>query len=222
MQSFATPAPVSAVLDIPAARIRVVAAERDTTTVEVLPADPAKSRDVKAAEQITVDYADGVLRVEAAAPQSRILGPSGSVQVTVQLPAGSRLVAKTASGALRSAGPLGDVAFEGQQATVELDAAGSARLALMAGDVTVGQLGGHAEISTQQGDIRITAAAGGTVRLQTQAGDIEIGAAPGVSASLDAATGHGRTRNSLRNDGGTAALDIHATTAHGDITARSL
>ncbi|MFD0147977.1 hypothetical protein ACWGQ4_03625 [Streptomyces sp. NPDC055721] len=50
MQKFDTPAPVSVVLDIPAGRIRTNAADRTDTTVEVLPLDASKSRDVKAAD----------------------------------------------------------------------------------------------------------------------------------------------------------------------------
>ena len=65
MQKFDTPTPISAVLDIPAGRIRVIAADRADTTVEVLPADTSKGRDVKAAEQTKVEYGDGVLRIEA-------------------------------------------------------------------------------------------------------------------------------------------------------------
>ncbi|MFD4871419.1 hypothetical protein ACFWN4_39650, partial [Streptomyces sp. NPDC058412] len=72
------------------------------------------------------------------------------------------------------------------------------------------------------GDITIAEAVHGTVDLRTQAGDLTIGAARGVSATLDAGTTHGRIHNALRNtDGATAALTIHATTAYGDITARS-
>jgi hypothetical protein len=44
----------------------------------------------------------------------------------------------------------------------------------------------------------------------------------GVSAALDASTSYGRIRNALKNTDGTADLNIHATTAYGDITARSL
>ena len=62
----------------------------------------------------------------------------------------------------------------------------------------------------------------GTVVLRTQSGDISVGAAAGVSASLDAGTTYGRIRNALKNTDGAAGLDIHATTSHGDITARSL
>ncbi|MEV1025785.1 DUF4097 family beta strand repeat-containing protein [Streptomyces sp. NPDC050264] len=225
MQKFDTPAPVSTVLDIPAGLIRLIAADRADTTVEVLPADASKGRDVKAAEQITVDYRDGVLRIEAAEAKNRILGSgSGSVEVTVRLPAGSRVDAKAAAGELRGVGRLGDVTFEGARATVELDETADAQLTLMAGDISVGRLSGDARISTQKGDLTIAEAVRGTLTLRTESGDITLAAARGASAALDAGTGHGRISNSLHNTDGSeaAALNIHATTAHGDITARSL
>jgi hypothetical protein len=50
MQKYDTPAPVTAVVDIPAGQIRLIATDRADTTVEVRPADPASRRDVKAAE----------------------------------------------------------------------------------------------------------------------------------------------------------------------------
>ena len=220
MQKFDTPAPVSAVLDIPAGRIRFIAADRADTMVEVLPADASKSRDVKAAKQTTVKYGAGVLRIKA---KKRILGNSGSIEVTAHLPAGSRIEAKAAGAELRGVGRLGDVAFAGAQGAVELDEAASARLTTVAGDVSVGRLGGPAEISTVKGDIHIAEAVHGTVVLRTLAGDVSVGAARGVSASLDAGTTDGRIHNALKNtDGPAAGLNIHATTTHGDITARSL
>ncbi|MFJ9415141.1 DUF4097 family beta strand repeat-containing protein [Streptomyces sp. NPDC101227] len=223
MQKFDTAAPVTAVLDIPAGHIRFIAADRADTTVEVLPADASKSRDVKAAERIQVAYGDGVLRVEAPAAKNQILGNSGSIEVTIQLPAGSRVEAKAASAELRGVGRLGDVTFEGAHGTVKLDETEAAHLTLAAGDVSVGRLGGPAEISTQKGDLHITEAQGGTVTLRTEHGDISIGAARGVSASLDAGTTYGRIHNTLQNaEGAAAGLNIHATTSYGNITARSL
>ncbi|MFE3504024.1 DUF4097 family beta strand repeat-containing protein [Kitasatospora sp. NPDC059146] len=222
MQKFATPAPVSAVLDIPAGRIRLIAADRADTVVEVRPADAGKSRDVKAAERVEVAYVDGVLRVEAPEAGNRLLGSSGSVEVTVQLPTGSRVDATAALAEFRGVGRLGDVTIEAAQGTVKLDETAGARLDLQAGDIAVGRLGGPAEIRTQKGDLRITEAVQGTVALRTEYGQIEVGAARGVSAALDAGTAHGRIHNALRNADGTPGLTIHATTAYGDITARSL
>ncbi|TQS21170.1 DUF4097 family beta strand repeat-containing protein [Microbispora sp. KK1-11] len=220
MQKFDTPAPISAVLNIPAGRVQIIAADRADTVVEVRPANASKSRDVKTAEQTTVEYADGVLRIETSV-KNQYLGPSGSVDVTVELPAGSQVEAKTASAELRTVGRLGDVAFEGAYRQIRLDETARLHLTATDGDVEVGRLGGPAEISTARGDIRIAEATGGKVVLRTQSGDISIAAAGGVSAALDAGTTHGRITNALKNDG-TAELDIHATTSSGDITARSL
>ena len=219
-KKFDTPGAISAVLDVPAGRVRFIAADRADTAVEVLPANASKGRDVTAAEQTTVEYADGVLRIETPA-KNRYLGPPGSIEVTVQLPAGSRVEAKAASAEFRAVGRLGDVAVEGAYRQIKLDEAASVRLTAIDGDVEVGRLNGPAEISTARGDIRIAEAARGTVVLRTQSGDISVSAAAGVSAALDAGTGHGRISNALKNDG-TAELDIHATTSHGDIAARSL
>jgi DUF4097 and DUF4098 domain-containing protein YvlB len=221
MQTFATPAPISAVLDIAAGRIQIIAADRADTTVEVRPADPAKGRDQKAAEHTTVEFADGVLRIRTAEPKNQYFGPSGSLEVTVQLPTGSGIQANTASCELRGVGRLGDVVFEGAYRQIKIDEAASVRLTAVDGDVEVGRLGGPAQITTARGAIRIAEAARGAVVLRTQMGDITVGAAPGVSASLDAGTGHGRVSNALKNDG-TTELDIRATTGQGDITARSL
>ncbi|GHJ45664.1 hypothetical protein Cs7R123_30060 [Catellatospora sp. TT07R-123] len=221
MQKFATPAPISAVLDITAGRIQFIAADRADTTVEIRPANPDKSRDVKAAEQTTVAYADGVLRISSAEPKNQLFGPSGSVEVTVQLPAGSRVEAKTAASELRGVGRLGDVAFEGAYRQIKIDEAASVRLTALDGDVEVGRLTGPAQISTMRGAIRIAEAVRGPVVLSTQYGDISVAAAAGVSAAMDAGTSYGRISNTLKNDG-TVGLDIRATTSYGDITACSL
>ncbi|WP_430499685.1 DUF4097 family beta strand repeat-containing protein [Micromonospora trifolii] len=221
MQTFDTPAPISAVLDIPAGRIQLIAADRADTTVEVLPADPAKSSDTRAAEQTTVAYADGVLRITTARPINKLFGPSGSLEVTVRVPADSHVEARAASAELRGVGRLGDVTVDGAYREIKIDEAASVRLTAIDGDVEIGRLNGPAEISTARGDIRVAEAMRGTVVLRTQSGDISVAAAAGVSAALDAGTGHGRVSNALKNDG-TVELDIHASTLQGDINARSL
>jgi DUF4097 and DUF4098 domain-containing protein YvlB len=220
MQKFDTPSPITAVIDIPAGRVQLIAADRADTTVEVRPADPASGRDVKAAERITAAYADGVLRVEAAAA-NRVLGGSGSVEVTVQLPVGSRAEGKAASAEFRTVGRLGDVTLDAAQAMVKLDEAATARLNLQSGDVTIGRLAGDAEIRTGKGSIQVTEAGAGRLVLDTQDGDIEVAVAAGTSAALDAGTTYGRIHNALKNAEATPGLTIRATTARGDITARS-
>ncbi|MFG3253740.1 DUF4097 family beta strand repeat-containing protein [Streptomyces sp. NPDC048172] len=223
MQKFETPTPVSAVLDIPAGRVQLIAADRADTTVEVLPLNPAKSRDAKAAERIAVEFADGVVRITAPEAKNQLLGNSGSVEVTVQLPAGSRVEAATAAADLRGVGRLGDVVLDGAQGAVKIDQAASVRLTVSDGSVEIGRLDGPGEITVDRGDLTVAEAVRGTVTLATRQGSISVGAARGVSASLDAGTAYGRVSNSLRNaEGDDAPLAIHATTDQGDITARSL
>jgi DUF4097 and DUF4098 domain-containing protein YvlB len=221
MPNFTTPAPIATVLDVPAGRVRFVAADRADTTVDVRPADPTKSRDVKAAEQAEVEFHDGVLRIAAAA-KNQYFGPSGALEVVVELPAGSGVEVKAASVELRGVGRLGDVTVDGAHGEAVFDEAADVRLTAHAGVVSVGRLTGSAEITIGKGDIRIAEAVSGSLVLSTQAGDISVGAAPGVSASLDAGTTYGRIRNSLKNSEGTAGLTIQATTAYGDIDAHSL
>jgi hypothetical protein len=222
MQTFDTPAPISAVLDIPAGRVQLIATDRADTTVEIRPVDTSKSRDVKAAEQTTIAYGDGVLQIQSPTG-NQYFGPSGSLAVTIHLPTGSHIEAKVGAAELRTTGRLGEVAFDGAHGVVEIDEAGSVRLAAHASDVSVGRLDGPSQISTGKGDISVAQATRGTLTLRTQYGAISVGAAPGVSASLDAGTSHGRINNTLRNaDGAAAQLAIHATTSYGDITAHSL
>lgn len=221
MRKFATTAPVTAVLDIPAGRIQFIAADRADATVEVRPTDASRSRDVKAAERVEVTHDEGVLRVTAQAAGHRLLGTSGSVEVTVQLPAGSHVEARSDAAELRGVGRLGEVTFDGGYRRIKIDEASGVRLTAIEGDVEIGRLGGPADISTTRGDIRIAEAAHGTVVLRTQSGDISVTAATGVSAALEAETALGRVSNALKNNG-TAELAIRATTGLGDITARSL
>ncbi|MEU0941431.1 DUF4097 family beta strand repeat-containing protein [Streptomyces canus] len=222
MQKFDTPTPVTTVIDLPADRVQVIAADRADTTVEIRPADPARSRDTKAAEQIEVTHGDdGLLRITAPAAKNQYFGPSGSVELTVQLPTGSRVEATTAAAEFRAVGRLGALVLEGAHGPVKIDEAASLRLTVTDGDITVGRLTGPAEISTQKGHITIAEALTGTVVLTTQKGDITLATA--ASAALDAGTSYGRVHNSLKNtEGSYAALTIHASTTHGDITARSL
>ncbi|MEU4239820.1 DUF4097 family beta strand repeat-containing protein [Actinoplanes sp. NPDC026619] len=220
MQKFDTRTPIAAVLAVPAGRVRIIAADRPDTTVEVRPADAGKARDEKAAEQTTIAYADGVLRI-AVPTENQLLGPSGSIEVTIQLPTGSRIEATAGAAEFRAVGRLGDVTFEGAHGEIKVDEAASLRLTAHVGNVLIGRLDGPAEISVQKGDINVAEATRGPVVLRTEAGDVTIRAAAGVSATMDAGTSYGRIINELRNTG-EAQLEIRATTAYGDITAHSL
>ncbi|MEU8779208.1 DUF4097 family beta strand repeat-containing protein [Streptomyces sp. NPDC048606] len=215
---------VTAVLEVAAGRVRFVAVGRDEVSVEVLPADASKGRDVKAAERVGVEYADGILSVRAEKSGKGLFGEdAGEVEVTVHLPAGSRVEARTASAEVRGVGRLGEVVVESAHGRVDLEEVAGARVGLEAGDIRIGRLDGPATLTTRHGDLHVAEAVRGAVNLRTEHGAITVGAAAGVSATLDAGTSYGRVHNALANTTGSgAALDIHATTAYGDITAHTL
>ncbi|CAL9519708.1 hypothetical protein SUDANB121_03828 [Nocardiopsis dassonvillei] len=221
-QRFDTTASVTTILDLAAGHVRLIAADRADTTVEIRPADPAESRDTKAAERIEVTCADNVLRIQDPEARDRTFGHPGSVEVTVHLPAGSDVQATAAALGLHSEGRLGEVTFDSAQGPVRLGETAAARITLQDGDITLAGPSGPGRLTTARGDIRVEQAGGtGALELRTRSGDITVTAVPGVSASLDAGTSYGRIDNALKNDG-TAALAITATTDHGDIAARSI
>ncbi|WP_370385082.1 DUF4097 family beta strand repeat-containing protein [Catenulispora sp. GAS73] len=234
MQKFQTPTqtqtppqtqtqtPITVLLNIPAGQIHLVATDRADTTVQILPSDASKRRDAKAAEQTAIDFADGVLRIATDDP-NKVLGSSGSLDVTIALPSGSRVEGKAGAAELFSTGRLGTVSFDGAYRTVALDEIAGGTVTMHMGDLSIAKLTGSAHLRNGKGDITVAEAVAGSVELRTDAGNLTIAAAHGVSGTLDAGTAHGRVTNAMRNsEGAGAGLAVKATTSHGDITATSL
>ena len=90
MPFFETPEPISVVVDISVGNVRVAASERADTAVEVRPSLEADKSDVEAAAQTRVDFSDGTLRVTGPKRLFDFSKRTRSVDVTIELPAGSR------------------------------------------------------------------------------------------------------------------------------------
>src|SRR2546430_2533738 len=92
MPTFDTPEPISAVIDLVVGDARITASDRGDTVVEIRPSDASHDQDVRAAEQTRVEYAAGRLLVRAPRQRSlSIFGKPGSIDVTIDLPAGPPL-----------------------------------------------------------------------------------------------------------------------------------
>src|SRR5688500_8770695 len=92
MPTFDTREPITATIDVVTGDVRISAGDVATTVVEVRPSDDTNKDDVRAAEQTRVEYANRQLVVKA--PKLRSWSPrgdAGSIDVTVELPAGSNL-----------------------------------------------------------------------------------------------------------------------------------
>lgn len=101
-----------------------------------------------------------------------------SVQVSIEVPAGSQLRADTQLGSLWGTGPLGECRFKSGTGHVQLDRTGPLHLHTGAGRVTVVAAAGDAEVSTGSGRVRIDQI-NGTVVVKNSNGDIELGAVTG-------------------------------------------
>jgi DUF4097 and DUF4098 domain-containing protein YvlB len=210
MPSFETPEPISVTVDLGVVgEMLITASDRADTVVEVRPSDESDESDVKAAQQVQVDYADGVLRIKG--PKARAFDFSRktrSVDVSVELPSGSRVSAEIQMGDFRCAGRLGESRFKTSAGDIRLERTGPLRLHSGAGHVTVDGVAGNAEISTGTGRVRVgevdgTAvvkssngdividAVAGDVRMRTANGEISIDRA---GAGVDAKTANGGIR----------------------------
>jgi DUF4097 and DUF4098 domain-containing protein YvlB len=199
--TFDTPEPISATVDIVVGDVRIAAGDRADTVVEVRPSDPTSKDDVKVAEQTRVECAGGHLLVKSPKLRSwSIRSHGGSIDVTIELPAGSSLHAAGQLTDIHSDGPLGDVRIKTGIGRTHVEQAAKLSVKSGAGDIVVEHVTGHADVTSGSGDVRLgaldaTAAiknsngdtwvgvAGGELRLHAANGDIAVGEArAGVGA----------------------------------------
>ena len=190
MPVFDTPEPISVTVELGVGDLRVVAGDRADTVVEVRPSDPAKKGDVTAAEQTRVEYAGGRLLIKAPKNWRRYTPHGGgeSVDVQVELPAGSHLRGEAGVAALRCQGRLGECHYKTGLGDIQLDQADAVQLRTGMGDVAVERAGGDAEVSTGSGSLRVGRIDGAAV-VKSSNGDIWIGE---VAGNLRANTANGR------------------------------
>jgi DUF4097 and DUF4098 domain-containing protein YvlB len=208
MPNYETPEPVSVTLELGVGYVRIAASDRTDTVVEVRPSDETDESDVKAAEQIRVDYANGKLQVTG--PKVRgfdFSRKSRSVDVAIELPSGSQVSAHMQMGDFRSAGRLGECRVK-TTGNLQVDRTGPLHLHTGAGHITADRIAGTAEISTGSGKIQVGEIEGtavvknsngsididavtGDARMRSANGDISVGRA---GAGVDAKTSNGNIR----------------------------
>lgn len=188
MPTYATPAPISARLELGVAEVRLAATDRADTTVEIKPHDRTVKADVQAAERTTVDFDDGTLTIRT--PRQRVhlgRGRPGCVEVVVELPTGSRLRGEVAVGTVRASGRLGDCDITSASGDVRLEEVADLTASTAAGNLAVERVTGAANVGGAAGATRIGTVDGaavikgavGTIRIGTAAGRLRISSASG-------------------------------------------
>lgn len=213
MSTFDTPEAISLTIELAVGDVRIRAGDGTTTVVGVRPSDATSDDDRKLAERTRVEYADGqlLIRADKLTPRLRSwLGPGTgpSVDVTVELPAGSRVDATLGLADLHADGRLGDCRLKIGLGRTVLDQVGRLELKSGAGDVSVGRVGGSAEVHAGSGDLRVQRIDAGAVLKNTNgdswvgsvAGDLRVRAANGdiavglAEAGVDARSANGDIR----------------------------
>ncbi|TDV56551.1 DUF4097 family beta strand repeat-containing protein [Actinophytocola oryzae] len=209
MPSFDTPEPILAHIEPAVGNVRVVASDRTDTVVDVRPSDETNASDVKAAEQTRVEFSGGTLSVKG--PKLRPLDISKktrSIEVTVELPAGSRVQGSTGLGDLHATGRLGECRYKASAGHVQFDHTGDLNVSTAAGNIVVEHVAGNADISTSSGRVHVGAvtgtgtvknsngattvgSAGGPLRVRSANGDITVEHA---EDEVDARTANGAVR----------------------------
>ncbi|WP_066586633.1 DUF4097 family beta strand repeat-containing protein [Cellulomonas timonensis] len=198
MPTFPAPQPVPVIVDVPFGALHVVAGEREDIVVTVLPADPAKSGSVRAAEETRVEREGDAVTITYSSAWKQYVRPfaSGSALVTIELPAGSDLSGK--AGTLFAEGRLGDVSLTLNGGEARIEEAARLDVKVSAGDVVVGRVTGPVGIKASAGSVRITELAGdGTIKASngaTAIGDV-TGSLEVVGANAEIAVG--RVRGAL-------------------------
>lgn len=201
MPTFATPGPIAATVEVAGAQVRVTASDRTDTAVRVEPVNTASRKDVKVAERTKVDFAGGHLTVKTTTPGDK----SGSVAITIELPAGSTLAAYLAHSGVQAGGPLGRCELHMASGQVELDRVDALRANIASGEVAIGHIAGRADIDGGAFSMRI-GEVGGPVGLSNSGGRVRIG-----RASADVNLGSG----SCDFDIDRADASVTATTSSG-------
>ena len=221
MPNFETPQPITAVIEIAAGSIRLVASDRDDTVVEVRPRDESRPHDVKAAQQTRIDFSNGTLAVTSKRGFS--FPRRGAVVVDIALPSGSRLEASAASANIGADGEFGDCKFASASGDLKLGSVvGNLKADTASGGITVDVVKGAAVISTAsgdatigdvEGDMKFRAASGsltvrhlhGNVNAQTASGDVTVATA--VNGGVSVQTGSGELVVGIA-EGTAAQLDL--------------
>ena len=221
MPSFHTPQPITVTVQIVAGAVRLVASDRDDTVVDVRPRDESRTQDVKAAEQVRVDFNNGTLAVVSNRGFS--FPRRGAVVVDIALPSGSRLDASVVSAQFTADGEYADCKLASVSGDLAVESTlGNMKAETVSGDITVqiakdsasvSTVSGDASFGELHGDVKFSSASAslsvgrleGSVSAQTASGDVAVATA--VNGNISAETSSGEVAVGIA-EGTAAQLDL--------------
>jgi hypothetical protein len=228
MPVFETPQPIAITVELFLGQVEIIASDRTDTVVEVRPSDGAKKDDVRAAQETEVDFAAGNLTVKAPTWWTKmniLFGANPSIDVTIEVPTGSRLHGTAHMCRFLVTGELGECELKCHVGNLQLDEVGPLKLQTSAGNVTVDQVMGSASITTN-GIVRVREINGSAVVKNTHgdstihevAGDLQVNAAHGnITVERPRSSVTAKTANGSIRVGDAARGTLRLETAAGEL-----
>lgn len=224
MPSFDTPEAISVTAHVYTGSIRFTAGDRTDTVVAVKPRDPERDQDARVVEQTEVAYANGTLTIRT--PKANLIGRSGTVDVTVELPTGSHIDVSGAGAEVLGEGRLGEVRLRTASGDVRLDTTGPLQLSASHGSITVDRVEGMAEITTNSGNLRVGVVDGpavlknshGSTTVDAVTGELRVnGVNGGVDVARAGSSVTGTTTNGHLRINDVTRGTVHLETSNGPI-----
>jgi DUF4097 and DUF4098 domain-containing protein YvlB len=180
---FPVSGPITLDARLPAGDIRVTAAPTTTATVSLRSASSSK-RGQQLIDETEVTFDAGLLTVSV--PERIRLLSSTSLDLVVELPAGSSARLRAASADVVCTGALGDLEVKSASGDVHAElVTGSVKVDTASGDIDLGEVGGEVRVTTASGDTDIQHA-GGTVTMNSASGDLRLTRADSSAAARSA------------------------------------
>jgi DUF4097 and DUF4098 domain-containing protein YvlB len=230
MPTFETPQPVAATVELFVGHVEIVASDRRDTVVEVRPSDPAKKEDVRAAQETAVDFAAGNLTVKAPTGWRMYAPPAAwrtpSVDVTIELPTGSRLRGTSHVGRFAVTGELAQCELKTSVGDLQLEKAGPLELQTTGGNITVDQVVNRANITIGTGAVRIREINGSAVvknsngdsTIRDVTGDLQVNSANGnITVERPRGSVTAKTANGSIRIGDASSGTVRLETSIGDL-----
>lgn len=226
---FPVTGPIAAVARVPFGSVTVRTEATETAIVRASSSDPGGDA---AVAQVKVEYASGQLKVIAPEP-SLLARKAPSLDVSVTVPAGSKVSVDSASADVHSSGELaeltvstasgnvnadlmaGHASVTTVSGTVRLDRPGRAKVRTVSGGVSVNDVNGDVDGQSVSGDVAVGTVTTGHISVSTTSGNITVVVARNAGVQLDVSSLSGKAQSELTPGGPGGEADV-------TVTARSI
>ncbi|MDR2257130.1 MAG: DUF4097 family beta strand repeat-containing protein [Arthrobacter sp.] len=223
MQSFPVAGTPRVLIDLPSAILDLQTHQEPTVLVQVGAARPGRTADHRAAERIEVSADADTVSLFHSGP--KMFG-MGTAHVRITAPEGTLLEARTGNGAITALGPWGQATLKTSNGSVRVHSAAGLKAHTSNGTVSVGAVGGRAEITSSNGSVDVGEVFG-DAELRTSNGDIRVEGAMGRLAAKTSAgsirVAHSRGESTLKTSAGAISVaslesgSLSAVTSVGEI-----